>query len=279
MDTTIFEYKPIEEFIAMVKGQLKTLDSQGLVEDLDIISSVMYCNDKLGVSIQKIQECIIPIEEFRGIKPRNFQKIYYLAALTTSNTMVANMRNPFDNNFDRRIIYDVKVDRGSFGCADCYNVTINRGTDTIIQTYHTWYDLGVSSENKNLLHMSSPNGRRTGKYTVKFEGDDIITPFRRGELYMMYISNMSDNEGNLLFPFHPLVTPWYLWYTIEQIVTKAAFNSDLNNGDLPSLATRNKSLAWLDAYNFTQSEPYNTFLDKKRKRELGWYNKYFKLFQ
>ncbi len=40
---------------------------------------------------------------------------------------------------------------------------------------------------------------------------------------MMYLGMMKDDEGNITFPFHPLITPFYEWSLKEKILEDATF--------------------------------------------------------
>ena len=97
----------------------------------------------------------------------------------------------------------------------------------------------------------------------------------------MYIGNMKDEDGNILYPFHPLITPWYEWCLKEKVIMDAIFNSDSTPelGQLLQVAQREKAKAWLDAYDFTTTQSYNEYLHDRRKRELKWFQQYFRLFQ
>ena len=37
--------------------------------------------------------------------------------------------------------------------------------------------------------------------------------------------------------------------------------------------------AWIDAFNFTTEKDYGDLISMQRKKELGWYNQYFKYLQ
>lgn len=158
-------------------------------------------------------------------------------------------------------------------------VTIKRVENTTVHNISTITALDVTPTSAPFCHPSCPNLRKKGKYTVSIEDDHVVTPFRAGEVYIMYLANMSDEDGNLLFPFHPMITPYYEWMVKEKILMDAIFNSDGNYADLLVLAQRERAKAWLDAFDMTTSKSYGEYVDSQRKKELKWYNQYFKFFQ
>lgn len=276
----IFEHRPMEELIALVKRDFRKFDQEGLIDEGSLVKTVMYCNDKLGIPIREIREIAKPVFNYKAELPLDFEKLYYVCALRATGTLISQDVNPFDNNFDQDIIYDAKLNRDSLGCVDNYQVVIKRETNTTIHNYGTWVELDVDNNSKKFCHIDCPNRKKKGRYTISIEEDHIDTPFRAGELYIMYIGAMRDEEGNLTFPFHPLITPYYEWSIKEKLLSDAIFNSDAPNlGELYKLAQQERAKAWIDAHNFTMSEGYKQFKERQRKKELGWYNQYFRYLQ
>ena len=275
----MFELKPITELLAIVRNDFRKLDDEGMIDEGRLVKTVMYCNDRLGIPIREIKQVCLQVSDFKAKLPLNFEKLYYVGALNATNTMVMQGRNPFDNSFDRDVIYQAELDRGSLGNTDSYSVTILRQTQTTVHNINTLVGLDVSPQSFGWCHASCPNMRIKGKYTVTIEDDHINTPFRSGELYIMYLGTMEDEDGNVLFPFHPMITPYYEWSIKEKVLMDCIFNSDGNYGDMYKLAQSERVKAWLDAYNITTEKGYGEYVDMQRKKELGWYNQYFKFFQ
>lgn len=274
-----FELRPISELMAIVRRDFRQLDDEGMIDEGRMIKVIMACNDRLGIPIRDIKQVCLSVLDFKAKLPLNFEKLFCVYAISATNTMIHNMVNPFNNNFDRDVIYQADLDRGSLGNVDSYSVTIKRTQHTTVHNINTLVGLDVNPQSASRCHASCPNLRRKGQYTVTVEDDHINTPFRAGELYIMYLGTMDDELGNLLFPFHPLITPYYEWSIKEKVLQDAIFNSDGNYGDKYKLAQQERVKAWLDAYNITTEKGYGEYVDLQRKKELSWYNQYFKFFQ
>lgn len=274
----IFDLRPVSELMAIVKNDFKKLDDEGLVDDGALIKTIMYCNDKLGIPMREIKQICIPVVDYKAKLPLNFEKLYFACALLATNTIIHNQQNPFANNFDRDIIYEAGLDRGTLGNIESYSVTVKRESTTTIHNYGNWVSLSVDPSN-TYCHNSCPNIRKSGKYQISINGDEIDTPFRSGEIYLMYLGTMEDEEGNLLFPFHPLITPYYEWSLKERILMNVIFNSDGDYANLLKLAQSERVKAWLDAFNITMDKGYGEYVDSQKKKELSYYNQYFKFFQ
>lgn len=278
-----FEHRPIDELFAIVKNSLKKFDAEGLIDNGTLIKTVMYCNDKLGITIREIKEVAIPVINYRAKLPLDFEKLYYMSGLQCTNSIIHNQTNPFDNNFDSDIIYEAKLDRECLGNVENYQVIVNRITNTTIHNFGSWIQLDVDNQSDKFCHVGCPNRRRKGKYTVTINKEmELETEFRNGTIYMMYIGMMKDEFGNILFPFHPMITPWYEACIKEQVIKDAIFNSDINREDAKfflQLAESDRAKAYIDAWNITLEKGYGEYVATQRKRELGWYNQYFKYFQ
>ena len=92
----------------------------------------------------------------------------------------------------------------------------------------------------------------------------------------MYLGTMTDELGNILFPFHPKITPYYEWSLIEAILMDAVFNSEGGYADKLKLAQNERVKAWLDAYNITTEKGYGEYVNQQRRKEMEWYNLFFK---
>src|ERR1041385_4469665 len=98
----------------------------------------------MGIPVREVAEAAIPIDDFKGILPKDFEKLFYTCALRCSGSMTVNQLTPFNNNFDQDVIYDAKLDRQSLGCAQNYHVTIKREGNTTVHNFGTWVELDVS---------------------------------------------------------------------------------------------------------------------------------------
>lgn len=279
INNKVFDHRPISELMAIVKNDLRRFDQEGLIDEGTLIKTVMYCNDKLGLTIREIREVVIPVEDNKAELPEDFEKLYYVSALKCSNSSMTTLVNPFDNNFDQTVIHEACLDRESLGCVDNYQVVIKREGTPVTFAYNSWTQLSAVGSD-SFFHSDCPNRRKPGKYQVHIKDGKIHTPFRSGMLYLMYVGMMKDEDGNITFPFHPMITPYYEYMLREKILSDIMFNSDTTNvGELFKLAQQERVKAWIDAFNFTTDKGYGEYVNYQRKKELGWYNQYFKFFQ
>ena len=275
----VLEHRPMSELMAIVKQDLESFDAQSLIDEGKLIKTVQYCNEKLGILVREIRQIALPVNNFEAELPLDFEKLYYVCALQATNTMVVHGRDPFDNSFDRDVIYEAQIDRDSFGGTTNYQVIINRQTHSTHHQFGTWTELGIKASDP-FCHIDCPNKRKVGKYSVQIKDGKILTPFRCGTLYIMYVGTMRDLDGNITFPFHPMITPWYEWTIKEKIFSNAILNSDMPDlADKFKYIQQERAKAWLEAFDFTTSKEYGYYTNLQRKKELHWYNQYFRFLK
>lgn len=280
MNNKIIEYIPFSELMSLVKQEIKSYDSQGYVNDGDLIAKVMYCNEKLGINIHDVKQSIIEIKNNIGDLPKDFYKVFYMAALSMTNTTVTNWTNPWDNNKDRTVTYDADFKRGCIGCEDHVTVIYKKSGQDITQSYYNWHDIRLT--NNKYSYIGCPNLKSNSKNEVTIENGKIETGFRTGEIYMMYIANMTNEEGEIIVPFHPLITPWYVWVCVEQVLISMIFDTDEDLNKLKmqrDLAIEEKNKAWINCWNFCNSKDFLKWQSDQRNKELSWYNRWFKIIQ
>lgn len=280
MNNKIIEYIPYSQLMSLIKQEIKAYDSQGYINDGDLIAKVMYCNEKLGINIHEVKQAIIEIENNHGDLPTDFHKVFYMAALSMTNTTVTNWTNPWDNSKDRTVTYDADFKRGCIGCEDHVTVIYKKSGVDITQSYYNWQELKLS--NGKYAYIGCSNLTNKSKNQVDIENGEITTGFRTGEIYMMYIANMTNEEGEILVPFHPLITPWYVWTCVEQVITSMIFDTDedLNKLKLQKdLAVDEKGKAWINCWNYCNSKEFMQWQQDQKKKELSWWNRWFKIVQ
>jgi hypothetical protein len=203
-----------------------------------------------------------------------------MAALSMTNTAVTNWTNPWDNSKDRTVTYDADFKRGCIGCEDHVTVIYKKSGIDIFQSYYNWQELSLA--NNKYAHIGCPNLNNKSRNFVDIEDGEVHTGFRTGEIYMMYIANMTNEEGEILVPFHPLITPWYVWTCVEQVLISMIFDTDEDLNKLKmqrELAIEEKSKAWINCWNYCNSKEFMQWQSDQKHKELSWYNRWFKIIQ
>lgn len=274
------EHRPISELMAIVKRDLKKINEKGLIDEGSCIKTIMYCNDTLGIPVREIREVCIPIENYTAKLPLDFEKIYYACYKKEGRKINYKARDPFNNSVDADVVYEARIASGNFGGDEKINITINRIQDVEVTSFGNWVQIDVAKISSKYCYPNCPIVGREKPAIIINDDNTIDVPFEKGEIYVMYIANMKDEDGNLIFPFHSKITPWYEWCIKEKIIIDAIFNSEGQEYvNLLNIAKRERGLAWIDAFNATMDKALGEHSKLERKKEIEWFNKYFKYFK
>jgi hypothetical protein len=278
INNKIHSFITFNELLSAVRTELKTFYDLGLTDDSLLIKEVLKCNEKMGLVFSEMKQIILEVNEFKAELPVDFYKVYYMAALSESNFNAKNLLNPWDNTQDQTTSYEADIRNGNISCEPHTLVIYKKVPQDQDMAYYNWAPLSVSKYKQDKCYMNSPIRNYQGKHVIDFTDSEVLTPFRTGELYMMYLAAMRNEQGELLVPFHPLITPWYEAVLAEKILYVAIMNSDENNlADKYKLAQQKVLDTWLDAWNFTTDRTYQQIQQIQRDREVKWFNKYYRL--
>ncbi len=268
----------LDELMASVKEDFRMYDDMGLIDHSRIIKTVMWCNERLGIPIHQMKETFLTIRDYKVALPLNFWKVNYVCAIETGSFGIAAYRYPFDNTVTEQMKADAEMCTYVEGCqTKCSPLIIKRVHNIVVQRYTHWHELSLSRNSSKFADKYCFN-KPGGKYTIDIDEEEITVPFREGELYFRYLSSMEDDDGNIIIPFHPLITTWYEWCVKEKILQDLLFNSD--DPDVITklkLAQQEKSKFWLDAWNFQLEPGYKEVQQYQAQKEANYYAKYFKL--
>lgn len=272
-----FKYITLQQLLASVKADLPSFKDSGFIDEGNVVKTVMWCNEKLGMPIRKVRETVINIRNYQADLPTNFQKAIYVSALSSSSFGTAQYKDPFNNSHNQTDECEFKVEEfTSNGTTEFIKTIRTKNGEGIWYNYTNWTELSLSPSSYMYTDSSCINNTMKGKYTIDIDGEKISTPFREGQLYLMYYANLEDEDGNILIPFHPLITNWYEWCVKEKILMDMAFNSDGNVADKLKLAQMEKTKSWLDALDFEMEPEYHQLKNMQKKNEMQMWEKYFK---
>lgn len=280
INNKVFNYITLDELLSAVRVELKRFYELGLIDESFLIKEVLRCNEKLGLVFTEMKQKILEVEEFKADLPIDFYKVYYMAALKSSNFSYKNLVNPWDNTIDQTRTYEADIRKGVIGCEPNTLVIYKKMPTELEESYYNWEELEVSKYRTHRCFTNSPILNAKGNFVVDFSDSEVITPFRTGELYMMYLAAMMNEDGEILVPFHPMITPWYEAVLTEKILYIALMNSDeANIADKYKIAQQKSTETWLDAWNFTTDRTYHQMMQEQRNRETHWFNQYYRLLR
>ena len=277
------KYIPLSKIIASVKNDFSSIDDQGFIDESRIIKIVALCNEKLGIRIREKRECFLPVRNFHADLPADFGKVVFTCAVETNSFGLSNYRDPFNNTVTLEMREEARCQASlsvvTQGCErNCPMQVIKRCGEDLITTYTNIIPLTLSKVSDNNIDPLCFN-KKKGKYQIDINEETIDLPFREGELYFMYFTNLQNEEGELVVPFHPLLSNWYEWCIKEKILQDMMFNSDGDVVNKLKYASQEKAKYWLDALSFVSDPFYKELQQIQHRKELAFYNQYYNLIK
>jgi len=234
------KYKDYDTFMADVSDDLAMYDDQGYINPDKYIKIVQKVNSDLSVKINPIKEDAIVIKNKRGILPPDFKLLEeaYICYNYTIEKAVPGMT----------IEYSEVEEPVESLCPAVSHLCNNH--DYACTPYQVWrkyktesYKIfGVTRLNiytdlctSNCASKNSP--KNLDQMTITYEDGCyyINTSFEEGLVYVSYVSELVDDDNNLLLLDHPLVAEYYeyevktriyedLWLNgIEEVATKLKY--------------------------------------------------------
>lgn len=209
------KYKTFDQLMASVEGSLSLYADNGLIKRQKYIKTAKKINKDLGPKINGKREVILQVEDFRAELPLDLKTV--LCAVSTKIDTLGNIHPSIHGT---RLVTNTKEELLKKGLCtpsceayiSCKNkcVWITKKTETTEIQYHTFFKLKPSHGSLQKFHSNSPNRQwDEQKYQISIEDAEIHVNFESGEIYLSYITDMVDQDGNLLVLDHDLVNPYY----------------------------------------------------------------------
>lgn len=295
--TIPWEYMKLSELMAGVKSGLQTLDDSGMIDDDRVIPIVMACNEKLGEKIFRSIQCTTTVDNFKADIPTDMFKIENIFAISTTansiirtNPLISGARQ-LEFSLETPINCNTLVGTMTAPCpADTctppctltdfnknYYVT-SKPKNELLFTYQNIRPLILGKGITNKCTNYCPSTRWKGEYQADIVNGEFELSFEKGELYISYLGNMIDADGDILIPKHPLLNDYYKYAIIENIFEDMYLNSEADILQRLQYTTEHKKESYSRAWNFINSAQVGQFSKLKKKWEMDYYNEWYKAF-
>lgn len=283
---TPWKYITLTQLLSSVKSDLNLYDDAGLIDEDRVIKIIAECNEKLGQRIYKPKECKIVVKDYKASIPEDLYKIQNIFA---TKTMASYNTNAF---FGARQVEFTEtkpedetkiITYGKMGCVDscnnCYWVADRREKSSVSEiVYQTIYPLSISNSVQNKCLPYSPCTNWKGEYQVDLDENDFNFSFKEGEVYVSYLGNLEDENGELQIPFHPKLNSYYEYSVKEKILEDLFLNSEADVVEKIRYINEKKREAYAIAWNYVQTRQVNEWTKVQENLQRDYYNKWYKIF-
>lgn len=283
---TPWKYIKLTQLLASVKSDLNLYDDAGMIDEDRVIKVIAECNEKLGQRIYKSRECKIIVKDYKADIPTDLYKIQNIFA---TKTMAKYNTNAF---FGARQVEFTEtkpedetkiITYGKMGCVDscnnCYWVADRREKTTSSEIiYETVFPLSISNSVQNKCLPYSPCTKWKGEYQVDIDEQNFNFSFKEGEIYISYLGNLEDEDGEIQIPFHPKLNSYYEYAVKEKILEDLFLNSEADVVEKIKYINEKKREAYAIAWNFVQTRQVNEWTKVQENIQRDYYSKWYKIF-
>jgi hypothetical protein len=288
------KYRTFTQLMSSVGSDMDSFADGGYIDEGKYIKVVRRVNSDLGININKQKEVILNIENHRVILPSDFDKLE-LALLCGEPSNVTSITDSVDapkftphlqsKAPDYSCSTCAKNTCGPDGnitiCGDCLKIRKYVSQDVTIQ-YNSTTPIKLTRKSHNLCSDNCFNlsvDSEKYKYVMDIEeGVMTLSGIKEGKIFISYLTDMVNEEGELLIVDHPLINDYYEYSVKERIFENIMLNSDADVAQRLMYIKNEKKLARIDAMNFAYMPEYTEILDYMKVRNNSFYNKYIKIF-
>ena len=296
-------YKTFDQLFEEVTVDFKNYALEGAINPHTLLKVARKCNYDLGFRIYRTRQAVLEVEHGKIRMPDDFH-ILNFAVVCGEYTITEAL--PQGTHIEERLVapnYVCEPGQPSNcstpapdPCNDpvdpCNNLDPCTGTcitkcgdeNQIIQKIHTrtctykqMYPLYITDNEK--VQCECPNTMWKGAFNeARIENGWLITNFETGKVYINYMGDMIDDDGNIMVPDHEMINEYYEYALKERILENLVMNGE-NVGDRYTLiaqklrAARNNALTIVNTPNFSELKK---LWEVNRKAQ---YHNYYNMFK
>jgi len=286
------EYRTYDELLSAVLSDFKTFDQEGMIDPQDLIKVAESINKELSVRIHSIKETVLDVTKGKVRLPNDLYLLNFallcgkhtvslpvLHGIQTEDVLLpADCDNPgpipnSDYNSTCRLGRERPTVRLT-ACGDYYGVVQHFKYET--RTYHHFLPLHIESSSK--VSTLCPNLTIRSQRHAYIKGGWLYTNFDSGTVYINYMGNMEDEEGNLLVLDHAIVNTYYEYALKERILENMLIDGEQVGELLKLMGTRRRN-ARLEAHNVVFTPDFAELKEAWEMNRRRQYEKYYRMFR
>jgi hypothetical protein len=267
-------YKLAQDIFDSVAEELHIYSEEGVIDNSKFIKVIKACNAFLGLDINREGQTILDVQNYKARLPLDFTALNF--AVLCSSKFV-DQTQPSGFHVEQ---VDVPMNCSVDACgSDCGEFVVFQKCDKTFKEYTQTELVKVVNTPSSLLNNGCFNLGVTSINEISIKNGWIYTNFQSGTVYLNYVGDMVDDDGNLLVVDHDLINPYYEASCIYSFYRNLYSN---HNGDeLQRLQFWKEELrqAKFLAVGVRNMPEYNELTELFKHNRINYYNKYERYFK
>lgn len=271
----MLKYKQAQKIFDAVADDFRTYEDEDLINYSSLIKVVRECNATLSLKINPESSSLIDITDYKGKLPDNFETLSM--ALLCTKKMV-NTTKP--SGFHVEQITESQCKNPCSVCLEECEIDYK----VVKKCQNEWTefsDLDIVTIVNDTFKKVDPkaiNFISRSPNEMKIQGDYIHTNFRNGTVYIEYVTNLEDEEGNLLVLDNPMTDPYYEYACKKHIIKTLYYNADDDVERKLDRISLDASRARAQAINFVNMIEYGELIDVFKTNREKFRHRFMKPF-
>lgn len=273
-------YITFDQLMASVESDFSSFTDNGMIDRGKAIKIVRKVNEDIGLKIYQEHCAMIEICDFKGELPLDFMYLQMAVACTIEHAYLHGGSVYGTHTIETDVPVHKLASQGACmnECGGCYWVT-QQYKDRVIK-YDRLTPLKLCKKAKKYCADNCINlNWDKAAYDIDIEDGKIITGFREGKIYISYLSDMVDEEGNLILIDHPLTTEFYEYSVKKHFLENFMMNNDAEVSQKLGYVKEELRQARIRALNFINTPEYCEIANVYEVNRRAFYNKYIRIIQ
>jgi len=283
-------YITLDQLMASVESDLDSFADEGMINRGKVIKVVRRVNEDLGLKINREKQAIIEVKNHKADLPADFMYLqlafmcgrkveYHSNAGETLGNLTEEWDHPKGISPVVALCDPLRAGEQVNDCGGHFYVT-QRWQEKIVQ-YNDPRPIRLTAG--ALKHCTDESWHHWGtrgaaEYELDIDEGTITTTFEEGTLYLNYLSDMVDDDNNVLILDHPLLTEYYEYAVKKHLLENWLLNSNADVAQRLGYVKQELRDARLTALNFVNTIEYSQIRDFYRQNRLQFAKKYYRMF-
>jgi hypothetical protein len=280
----MIKYKTFDSLLASVESDLNVYADQGYIERANFIKDVRRVNADLGLKLNSEKETILDVKNYKSCVPDDF--MYLQAAIACHITKVTTPRLGGAHTEDITMPLENKCHTcNNTPCTCKFEFKACDGNKWVVQkigikteTFEHLEKLSLTKASHRHCADNCLNFHFKSPHQIDINDNEATFSFREGKVYINYLSDMTDEEGNLLILDHPLVNDYYEYAVKKKFFENMSLNKEgdfINSYRLVKEELRQAKIRAIDFINIPEFDEIQDFYERNRRKFYNDYVRYF----
>jgi hypothetical protein len=285
----LLKYITFDQLMDSVEQDMELYSTENMIDRQRLIKIVKEVNADLGIKINRETDVLLEVKDKRVELPLNFR---YLQAIFLCEANGKRRRPGIGGDYVEQMplnpfMQDIPCHgegmtcpTGSYtdSCGKCYILGRHPRSEEETE-YMITSPVRLTQRALSTCGMRNCLGHDDRlAYEVDINEGIILTNFEKGTLYISYLSEMVDENNNILIMDHPLVRPYYEYAIKKRLLENWFLTNETDVGQKLTYVVQMMQQARLQAQNYVNGIGYNEVINHWNSKRNQFLAKYVHMF-